>query len=253
MMGPALLVSIPMILLARGGGSGGILLLAAGFAGMWAFLSPQVRLYLHGLALLAVAAGISLAALKARGHGATRWGAAALLAAMMFSLGNLAVMQKALSDPFAVVLGMESRERYLARMVDGHAAIDFINRELPAEAKVLFVGEIYGYYCRRDYLLGSKFDRSPIVDLIANSETLDDFLQRLRQQNFTHLLYSMHQLEKFADLPGTYLDWPHERARQIYREFMVDRLEMVFESPEAVVGRIRFSASGEGRTGGASP
>jgi hypothetical protein len=171
---------------------------------------------------------------------AARLGSATLCIAMILSVGNLAVMQKVLSDPFAVVLGMESREHYLGRMVDGHGAIRFVNEELPEDARVLFVGEIYGYYCERDYLLGSKFDRAPIVDLISRSASTEELLARLRAAGFTHVLYSMFQLERFASLPGSYLDWPDDASRQIYRRFMVEHLETVYESPQAVVCRIRF-------------
>jgi len=245
MLGPALLLALPLLLLAAGGGATPLVLLALAFAGIWGLLSPQLRLYLHGLGLLSAATGASIAVLRARGDGLARWATRGILVAVLLAAGNLAILQKTLSDPFGVVMGMESRGRYLSRMVRGHAAIDFINRELPADARVLFVGEIYGYYCRRDYLLGSKFDRAPIVDFIARARDSDEFLHGLQAQGFTHLLYSMYQLQRFADLPTpvAYLDWPDERARAIYRDFMVNRLEMLYEGPDAVVARIVFDAS----------
>lgn len=253
MIGPALLVAVPVVLLARGGGAGILLLLAGVFAAFWGVLSPQVRLYLHGLGLLSATAGASLVALRSQQKILGRVAGAGLLCAMLLSVGNLGIMQKGLSDPFGVVTGMESREHYLARMVDGHAAIQFANRELPRDAKILFVGEIYGFYCRRAYQLGSKFDRAPIVTLISESADFAGFLERLKAEGYTHLLYSMHQLKRFADLPGETLDWPDERSRRIYRRFMVERLETLFESPEAIVARISVAEAEPGPATGETP
>jgi hypothetical protein len=244
MIGPALLVGLPL-LFAAGGAGRRLFWLAMVFALLWGLQSPQVRLYLHGLALLSAAVGAGVVRLQARRPGPGRWAAAGLLVAVLFSAGNLAVVQKALSDPFPVVVGMESRGRYLERMVDGHDAIAFINRELPAHARVLFVGEIYGYHCRRDYLLGSKFDRPPLLDFVVQSGSLEGLMDRLHGDGFTHLLYSMHQLKQFHDLPGRYLDWPDETSRGIYRRFMTERLEMMYEGEQAVVARIRFSPPGD--------
>ena len=217
------------------------MLLAAAHAAIWLVLSPQVRLYLHGLGLLAAVAGAGWARMRRRGGASSRLVSATMVLAVAFSVGNLAVIQRALSDPFPVVAGMIDRDDYLRRMVDGHEAIDFINRNLPPGSQVLFVGEIYGYYCRRPYLLGSKFDRSPLVEMIAASPDLPAFRARLQADGFTHVLYSLVQLRKFAALPGRYLDWPDDRSRRIYREFMTGYLEPVFESPDAVVSRITDS------------
>ena len=245
MVGPSLLVALPLLLLVGGGGTLGLIALALLYGVLWMILSPQVRLWIHGLGLFSVGAAASLLVVRRRGGALAAVASVVMIGAMTLSVGNLAVLQRGLSDPFPVVLGMESRERYLRRMLDGHDAMAFINRELAADARILFVGEIYGYYCQRDYLLGSKFDRAPIVDRIARSSDLDEFLNGLRSEGFTHVLYSMTQLRKLADLPGETLDWPDDRSRSIYRRFMVEHLDPIFESSDAVVARILLGAPEE--------
>jgi 4-amino-4-deoxy-L-arabinose transferase-like glycosyltransferase len=238
MIGPALLVSLPILVLSAGAGSVGLLGLAGAFAVVWIATSPQARLFLHGLGLLGAAAGAAWGSLLARRGGPARLGGALLCIAIAAAVLNLAVAQRALSDPFQVVAGMESEEAYLTRMVEGHAAIAFINRALPADARILFVGEIFGYHCRRPYLLGSKFDTPPIVAYISEAPDLDAFRRRLEAEGFTHVLYSQAQLRRFASLPQRYLAWPDERSRGIYREFMTRWLEPIHADDDAVVSRI---------------
>ena len=55
----------------------------------------------------------------------------------------------------------------------------------------------------------------------------------------------MTQLRKLADLPGETLDWPDDRSRSIYRRFMVEHLDPIFESSDAVVARILLGAPEE--------
>lgn len=251
MIGPTLLVLLPLLLLTACGGSLWLLAVAAAWGLLWLLLSPQVRLYLHGLGLLAAVAAVAWTRTRARGGWFAGLASGLAILAVPAGVANLAVIQRGLSDPFPVVVGMESPGRYLARMVDGHRAIQFINDNLPAEARVLFIGEIYGYYCRRDHVLGSKFDRAPIVDWIARSPDLAAFLARLREERITHVLYSQVQLRKFADLPGRYLDWPDERSRRIYRDFMTRWIDVVFEDPDAIVARVRETPRPEG--GGTPP
>jgi hypothetical protein len=238
MVGPALLVAIPIAALSPAPGTGWLLSAAAGYGGIWLLQSPQVRLFLHGLGMLAAIAAAAWTRLRRQGGAAAAAASAGMLLAIGASLGNLAVIQRALSDPFPVVAAMEDRGHYLRRNIEGHAAIEFINRELPPDARVLFVGEIFGYYCQRDHVLGSKFDRAPLVDWIAGSPDLPAFLARLRAERITHLLYSRVQLRKFARPPGTYLDWPDDRSRAIYRDFMTRHLEPLYEDEDAIVARV---------------
>jgi hypothetical protein len=238
MIGPALLASLPILLFAGGAGAAALLGLSGAYAAPWIATSPQARLFLHGLGLLAACAGAAWGRLLARSGSVARLGGCLLSVAIAAAVLNLAVAQRALSDPFQVVAGMESQDAYLSRMVEGHAAISFINRALPADSKVLFVGEIFGYHCRRPYLLGSKFDTPPIVAYISAAPDLEAFCRRLSAEGFTHVLYSQAQLRRFTSLPERYLAWPDERSRGIYREFMTRWLEPIHADDDAVVSRI---------------
>ena len=54
--------------------------------------------------------------------------------------------------PLSYVTGQESRDAYLTRFLPDYPVFQYVNRELPATAKIylLFVGR-RGYYCERDY------------------------------------------------------------------------------------------------------
>ncbi len=103
----------------------------------------------------------------------------------------------AADNPLAYLVGAESRASYLTRHLGGYAsAIQFVNRQLPADARVLFLWEPRSYYAQR------SVQPDAILDLFAHARTqardADALAALWRQQGYTHILVSRGGLDYMA-------------------------------------------------------
>ncbi len=89
-------------------------------------------------------------------------------------------------NPLAYLVGAESRELFLRRQMDEHAAALFAINDLPSSARVQFMWE------PRSYLAVRSLRADPLLDalphLIATNGNLDAGVQRLKGEGFTHIL-----------------------------------------------------------------
>ncbi len=92
------------------------------------------------------------------------------------------------------------REFLLDHGLNSYPAIEFINTETPLDSKVLFVGEMRGFYCQRDYELQVVRGDEDIwlQQRILNADTIIDVLQDLRHKKFTHLLFNRPEMQRIA-------------------------------------------------------
>ena len=92
-------------------------------------------------------------------------------------------------DPIPVLLGMESREEYLADHNNPpYRAIRFIN-QLPSDSKVFFMGNGQSYYVTTEHL--ADVNHANWGHLVYSyGEQPDELLQALLSRGFTHLYYS---------------------------------------------------------------
>ncbi|NLA74057.1 MAG: hypothetical protein GX846_01025, partial [Deltaproteobacteria bacterium] len=100
-------------------------------------------------------------------------GNAALILLFVISLGlNFIYMTGLFKDvrPVSYIMGSVTRDEYISRYVPEYPALQFTNKNLPHDSKILFVylGR-RGYYCDRDYVT----DDSLFTGLILKSEGPD--------------------------------------------------------------------------------
>jgi len=86
--------------------------------------------------------------------------------------------------PFPYVMGIETREAFLKRHLLHYDAVEYINHNLPGEAKIftLFLGR-RGYYLERDYKNDSSFGKSIIRHMVNSSEDEEKFVEYIRSMN----------------------------------------------------------------------
>jgi hypothetical protein len=101
-------------------------------------------------------------------------------------------------EPSGYVMGAESREGYLSRMLAGYPAFQYANRELPATAKVylLFVGR-RAYYCERDYFHDGGELPGFLLGAVRAAKAPEDIHHQLRKKRLTHLLVREDLLVRF--------------------------------------------------------
>ena len=111
----------------------------------------------------------------------------ALAGLAVFSIGfslYISVGQAAGEAP--VVFGRQTREDYITHGFAPYPAMQYINTQLPANAKVVFYGNPFGFYCDKPYLWGDQQHSTVIPYMeLRNSEDLRETLHRM---GVTHVL-----------------------------------------------------------------
>jgi len=101
-------------------------------------------------------------------------------------------------SPTEYLFAGESRESYLSRMLSEYPAVQYINQNLPGEAKVyfLFIGRRV-YYCKRDYFHDSGDYAGSLLRMIQSAQNADGIRDKLRSEGLTHLLARENLLKRF--------------------------------------------------------
>ena len=85
-----------------------------------------------------------------------------------------------------VVFGRQSRDNYIEHGFAAYPAMQFINTQLPPNAKVVFYGNPMGFYCDKPYLWGDQQHSTVIpYDRFATADDLRAFLHGM---GVTHVL-----------------------------------------------------------------
>ena len=120
--------------------------------------------------------------------------------------------------PLSYIFGQESREKFLKRHLLHYHAVEYINNNLPVDAKIftMFLAR-RGYYLDRVYKNESSFGMSTIRHMVNSSEDEDKFLEYIRSMNVTHTLmrtdlvnnflkdnFSIQEIKRFTNLVKKY-------------------------------------------------
>jgi hypothetical protein len=95
--------------------------------------------------------------------------------------------------PFGVVSGMESRTDFLKRSIPVYPMYDYINRELPPDAKVyLIYMKNYGFLCNRAFYADAMFESYTLQKILSASRNAREVNEALKKKGITHILYDAH-------------------------------------------------------------
>lgn len=92
-------------------------------------------------------------------------------------------------EPFDYLSGKVSRDEYITRYRPEYPVMQYANRRLSKDARILFIfmGK-RGYYCDRPYLLDDEGRPSIIAKIVNRSESPGEIASRLRESRITHLM-----------------------------------------------------------------
>jgi len=180
-IGPVFLAALPFFAAARCGRLKLRLLLALAAAGVifWFFTSQQSRYLIPVMAMGAVTVGALIDEL-----GGLRLARGFLVAAIAAGVG----WGLYIGGPMAVSAapGVTNPQEYLAETLDIYPACAYVNKNLPADAKIIFFGDTRGCYCRREYLWGDEIHHTLIpYDRFKNASEMTHFM---REYGITHAL-----------------------------------------------------------------
>jgi 4-amino-4-deoxy-L-arabinose transferase-like glycosyltransferase len=99
-------------------------------------------------------------------------------------------------DPVPFITGKISRDEYITKHVPEYPVVKYINQELDANAKILFVlvGN-RGYYCDRQY----THDMGILQRSISISEKAENIGEALKKKGITHLFIGYRFFKKWMD------------------------------------------------------
>jgi hypothetical protein len=126
--------------------------------------------------------------------------------------------------PFEFLSGTVSRDEYIARYRPEYSAMEYINKSLPQDAKVLFIfmGN-RGYYCEREYVFDMKNYRSTLLHLIKDEYDPQAVFSGLRSMGVTHLLMRNDIFYKWVNKVFK------ESDRSVLRLFMKKYVVLMFK------------------------
>jgi hypothetical protein len=160
----------------------------------WASASQQLRFLIPVIPVLAIVAALALGELVDRLFARKVVVVGAFAAVYCLAAGLLILEVSGSYAKAAEVVGRyggKDREAVMKSAVPGEFA--FMNRELPMNARLLFLNTNYGFYSEREYIADSFFEASQIVDWLAPCASVGEMRARLGDKGITHIFYSTRE------------------------------------------------------------
>lgn len=203
----------------------------------WLATSLNLR-YLHpALAITFFLSAVGLADL-ARGSRAAR--AAVLAACALAAAANLKVflvIEDGLFQATPALAGKVDRQEYLQTLVRAgkiayYPAAQWVNQNLPVQARLLLVGETRLYYFERRLAASSAYDTALIVDAVRRGGSADGTLCELARQGITHLLYNQPEAMRL-EAGRDYFSWRNAQEKAVF-DALPSRLRLLAALPQQV-------------------
>jgi hypothetical protein len=147
---------------------------------------------------------------------------------------------KRIFDPFPYLLDLETKEQYLTRAIGAYPAISYINRNLPKDAVILFIGETRNFYCQRRVIAPSAHDINPLIKVLENTNESSQVAQKLTQSGITHILFSQKEVARLQTSFNITFDWSIEIKEKLIH-FFNSQCEILFQQDGVFVLEITKS------------
>lgn len=139
-----------------------------------------------------------------------------------------------------VVTGRQSKEEFLGTTHSSYpygyyAGVEFINKNLPQNAKVLFIGDGRSFYIERVPVVSSAQDMTPLVEYAKASKNGDELCLKMKKEGITHIFFNLGEARR---LGGSYkmFQWD-KKSLSVYNEFWNKYVKQVFSKDEMMRGQ----------------
>jgi 4-amino-4-deoxy-L-arabinose transferase-like glycosyltransferase len=221
-IGPAFILFLPLLLFIRPVKPAlKLLLLFAGlYFVLWTFFTHQdTRFLIPSLPALCIGSAYVITGITGKSKPLTLFVHMVILFVAFFNLSwmPLTIARYGL---LKVAVGVEDRNEFLmGSAFYQYSAFDYINNELPGDARILFVGENQTYYCDREIVSNSPLDMNIIVEIINRSSSQKEIRNELNSLGITHVLYNASEIKRVAEHYNSF-NWAGEDARELFMDFM---------------------------------
>ena len=93
--------------------------------------------------------------------------------------------------------GNHSRRTFLSKL-NYYGPMDFVNRMVPSNAKVLSIGEQMCYHLKPDYLSDQSWDSTEWRRVLSRNSSWEEMNNDLKRQGVTHVIFSPSLFEFIA-------------------------------------------------------
>ena len=153
----------------------------------WSLSSQQMRFLIPALPLLAIAGAVAVVELLDRLPKA-RWRRAGRALAVITSAAFLISTQGRTLAAGYRTLGVYLRAPGDLRASAVPPVFDFLNTDLPPDARLLFLNTNQTFFCDREILADSFFEASQIADWLAPARNVAELRRLLSLRGVTHVL-----------------------------------------------------------------
>ncbi|MCD6386032.1 phospholipid carrier-dependent glycosyltransferase [Candidatus Sumerlaeota bacterium] len=174
-----------------------LLITAIVFLISWFLGSQQVRFLIPGLTLFAILSGVAISRpLQRYAHQLSHLteGFVIVVLVVITATGIFAEPKDfiLLGKRMAVIFDHADTDTYLIKEcgIDNQRMINFINRTLPPDARILMLFDNRGYYLERDYIAEGTFEVSRICAIFAKAKSPEDLYKFWRERGVTHVLFN---------------------------------------------------------------
>jgi 4-amino-4-deoxy-L-arabinose transferase-like glycosyltransferase len=136
-------------------------------------------------------------ALRSR-TGLSRALGAMVVATLVMNAGVFVGLQDYVNRNVGAAVGMRSSSNYLMDAYEVYPAIDYLNRLEPPPGRVLFLGEMRGFYSMFPREVPSHNMPNRLMEMVKEGIPPETISYRLEEAGITHILYNPAEWERMA-------------------------------------------------------
>ncbi len=240
-IGPVFLIFAPLLVLFRNKDRVAKILLIylAGFWFLWSLATHMLRFFIPGLAIFSILIVIYIFKSDLNGIFKTT----ALLVICFLCLTNLYWTFSIFYEigGWKVIVGDLTKENYLSYPHSGYPApyfkvADYINKNLPSDAKILLIGECRNYYIQRKFLTHSVYDKNPVVEWVRDYSDSEGVLLSMQKENITHILFNNYEANRLQK--GYKIFYWTEKELKIFDEFWKKYVRQIYDANDVYLYEI---------------
>jgi len=240
-MSPGLLplVLLPTLPSLKGSGTGSRFLGAWSllFLVAWYFSFRSGRFLIPVLAVAFLYLGTALARSLAGGGGWSRLLRGLVVLMLLANIGTFIGFESVYSNRTAAAFGMTDERDYLKKNYPLYPAIDHLNNLDPPPGKVLFLGEMKGFYSKFPREVPTFETPHRLIEMVKDGATVKTMAEDLEKAGFTHILYNPTEMKRLAE-KSPFLRMSDEEAARLSR-FLSEKTRIIFQDRGIYVFSLR--------------
>lgn len=230
-LGPLFLIFIPLLFLMRSK-SMPFLLLRRYFICLWVLWLLTTKYPRYGLPAMALLTPLIAEMILAFSFKA--WARNLLLGILIIGLlGNFyhSLVVLYATQGWQVVGGLQTKEKYLGDThptypTPAYDGIHWMNKNLPVNAKILFLGDSRSFYSKHRLIPSSVYDPQPIVKMARQANDAEDMVQLMRKQGITHIFFNFAEASRTSGYELFRFD---QRAWNVFLNFWRKYVHLVWK------------------------